>query len=421
MPGFGSGIDGTIHVVRDIAEMQKVLRSEGTYPSGAVETEWPIRQWMKERNYATQGLFGRGPEWKIVRSFLQKDLLAPASAREYIPGIFKGATRASQRFGDFSNVPASNEMSPQARSDRLTRYMNFSAMDMFAEVLFGGSGISDPGGITEQQYQEFCESAADGVLEMFNLMRDPWQRLLAVTFGITTPRVKRFQQNFNAVEQVARNRIAQFLVKLDGNSSQTLSEAERNSYLYKLLQRREESSMSDEAVIEIAVMMMVAALDTTASKLSWNVVQLAVNPELQQELYDQLDKAAQESSDSKSLPRLLLDPSRVPLLSAFVRETHRCTPALGFDLFKSLESPIEVHGTTLPSGSTVMFDCLTVQMDPNLVDDPTTFNPKRWYKEAVEERKGTPKAVIDHVFYSGPFSQGARRCPGKCLCNACSC
>jgi hypothetical protein len=37
IPGFGTGSHGTIHALTDPHEMEKVVRSEGSYPSGAVE------------------------------------------------------------------------------------------------------------------------------------------------------------------------------------------------------------------------------------------------------------------------------------------------------------------------------------------------------------------------------------------------
>lgn len=47
------------------------------------------------------------------------------------------------------------------------------------------------------------------------------------------------------------------------------------------------------------------------------------------------------------------------------------------------------------------------------MDDVDEFIPERFLSEAVEARKGTKAEVIDHPLFSGPFSQGARRCPGS--------
>ena len=45
-------------------------------------------------------------------------------------------------------------------------------------------------------------------------------------------------------------------------------------------------------------------------------------------------------------------------------------------------------------------------MDPKIVESPMEFKPERWLKDAVDRRKGTPAAIVDHPFFSGPFSQG---------------
>jgi cytochrome P450 len=47
------------------------------------------------------------------------------------------------------------------------------------------------------------------------------------------------------------------------------------------------------------------------------------------------------------------------------------------------------------------------------LDNVDEFRPERWLPEAVEARKGTAAEVLDHPLFSGPFSQGARRCPGS--------
>jgi len=163
-------------------------------------------------------------------------------------------------------------------------------------------------------------------------------------------------------------------------------------------------------MMEAAIMIMMAAVDTTAAKTSWNILQLALNQDVQDKLYQQILAAVQEEG---GLTPSLFERLQIPLLQAVVRETHRCTPPLFGDLMKVVSVPTEVYGVTLPAGSVVMFDSLTNVMDPELVEDPLEYRPERWLKDAVEARKGTPAAIIDHPFYSGPFSQGARRCPGS--------
>lgn len=94
IPNIGAGIYGTLHIVNDPHEMQKVLRSEGKFPTSSVMDLWTFRQFQDD--YGKLGrageILGYGEDWKLVRSFMQTDLLAPQSANRYLPGILE-ATR----------------------------------------------------------------------------------------------------------------------------------------------------------------------------------------------------------------------------------------------------------------------------------------------------------------------------------------
>jgi hypothetical protein len=59
MPGVGPDWYGTVYMTSDPGEMIKVLRQEGTYPSGAVENQWLFRWWVKSRNFKVAGFYGR--------------------------------------------------------------------------------------------------------------------------------------------------------------------------------------------------------------------------------------------------------------------------------------------------------------------------------------------------------------------------
>ena len=392
IPGFGTGLDGKLYIVRDLQEMMKVLKLEGSYPSGLVEREWPMIDWMNDKHYSSVGLLSRGEEWKRLRSFMQKDLLAPAAARDYLPGILMGAAKASRKAAEYAN------------DGQLDRYFNNCALDMFTEVLFGGDGGGE--GMSAEEYRIFCDSAVEGLSGMFDIIRDPMEHVYHKV-GYKSKKVKRFNELFDTMDVIARRRLEKFLVHVQNG---TLTKEEEHSYFNKLLQRQPESQVTPDELLQISTLMYVAAVDTTAAKTSWNLVQLSLHPEFQDQLYEQLARAVQKEG---SLTPNVLDKSEVPLLQAMIRETHRCTPSVFADLSKQVSESITVYGHTLPAGSTIVFDSLTHQMDPNLVEDPLSFRPERWLKESVEARKGTAAAIVDHPFYSGPFSQGARRCPGS--------
>ena len=70
----------------------------------------------------------------------------------------------------------------------------------------------------------------------------------------------------------------------------------------------------------------------------------------------------------------------------------------------------------LPKGSVVILDGFSTGMRQEFFKDPVKeIVPERFLPDAVQERKGTSAQAVDHSFFNGPFSQGARKCPGSRL------
>ncbi len=116
---------GTMFVITDPREMMAVIRQGGKYPSGLAQGFWVIRKYCKLRKmHTTHALLGKGnEEWKRIRTFFQKDLLHPESARGYIPAIIRAAKLASKG-------------APAYKNDMNT-FLAYSAFDLFSAVMFG--------------------------------------------------------------------------------------------------------------------------------------------------------------------------------------------------------------------------------------------------------------------------------------------
>jgi len=103
-PGFGKGLHGTMYNIFDPHEMAKIVRSEGSNPSGAVEQLWLWRRALRDSESALisqkndgtaqkydYGLLDQGDGWKRQRTFLQTGMLDPRAARGFVPGIVAAA------------------------------------------------------------------------------------------------------------------------------------------------------------------------------------------------------------------------------------------------------------------------------------------------------------------------------------------
>lgn len=154
-----------------------------------------------------------------------------------------------------------------------------------------------------------------------------------------------------------------------------------------------------------------AGVDTTQSAINWNMLQLANNPDAQEKV-----RAEVLSVFGKDGP-LTAEPfekmrMRLPYLRAFVRETHRLTPASPTVTNRPCPVDLELGGYLVPKETRVNFNVWNIQNDPKYVEEPEKFMPERWLDDAVEQRRGTEAGVIDHKLLSNPFSFGARMCMG---------
>ncbi|MFF9771870.1 cytochrome P450 [Streptomyces sp. NPDC014636] len=168
-------------------------------------------------------------------------------------------------------------------------------------------------------------------------------------------------------------------------------------FLSSLVSARDASGkpMDDEEVIDQALSLLVAGVETTGSTLAWLFHELAVNPQAERQVHDEVDAAAAQAiSDPRQLRRLsytarfLQETLRLHTLSFFMRRTQR---------------PCELAGVPLAVGAEVVLSPHALHRDPRWHPDPETFDPDRF-------KPGTP-AVPKGAYL--PFGTGAHRCVGE--------
>ena len=408
-PGLGKGRDGDMYVLTDPNEMQKIIRQEkGThpYPRGAIETEWPLIKWLKDTGSPlglgsndeedADGFFGRGSTWKRMRNFLQTDLLSSASAKGYIPGMVEAAEFASK------GAPAS--------SLDLNAYTNRCSFDLFCSLMLGElTRMADPNTGHSEENIEFCKAAVNGMQAMMLQIANPLQ-LVLFRFGIETSLYKQMGKDFGTTMEISRRKYNAFRARYDAGD---LTEKERDSYLARAIERQaaEDSRVTEAELAELIDASLLAAVDTTSSLISWNMMHLAINPDIQEKLHAELVENTKSSGGHITAETI---GRKSHYLHAVIRETHRLTPAMPTTVMKENSlSDIEIHGSIIPKESLFVLDSYSIGIDPDFVQDPYDFKPERWLPEAVTARKGTPSEVLDHPYYKSPFSQGSRKCPGS--------
>ena len=246
----------------------------------------------KRGEWRADGFLGRGETWKRLRTFLQKDMLSPDAAKAYIPAMVEAAEFASK------GAPASAE--------DLNAYTNRCAFDMFCSFFLGElTKMADPNTGHSSENIEFCKSAVSGFEALMGQLSNPVQ-LLLFRLGIQTSLYNEMADNLSKTTNISRKKYNEFRKRYEAGE---LNEKQRNSYLARAIERQgaEDSTISEPELAELIDLSLTAAVDTTSSLLSWNMVNLSLNPDVQEKLYAEIAENVKISVGGESLVARLVN------------------------------------------------------------------------------------------------------------------
>jgi cytochrome P450 len=355
-------------------ESMKIFRNEGPYPNG-IAGLWPVDLYLTHRMGRLDPLSTVGPDWKRMRSALQKDMFPHKVAESYLP-VINQAARNSLPF-----VPMAKEFSALAP---------FAAFDLFMSVMLGKSPRTTASLDSNEQQPhpddvKFAQNAIMGMGVLGDLLNNP-----ALAGKVDSPQFVEFKKAMDFVLDRAYVLTTDVIKEIKTKEAY----AEHPSYL------------EEEAVMELCNLLF-AGVDTTTHVLQWLVLNLAENPDkqgiLRQEVLRVLGKDG--TVNSENLPHLVY-------LNNCFRESHRLTPPGIITTYRKTVIELDVCGYSIPAGTKVNIATGPIQMDPTLVDEPTKFIPERWSEDEVKKREGTAKEIIDHSLLKRPFSFGPRMCLG---------
>jgi len=162
--------------------------------------------------------------------------------------------------------------------------------------------------------------------------------------------------------------------------------------------------LSDEDIVENALILLVAGTETTASTLTSAISFLGLHPDMFEKL--QKEQAEIISSHGEKITPEILD--KCSFLESVIQETLRIVPVSGTNLRKA-EETVVLDGKQIPKGSAVFCNIrLTHELDPQVKSESwTDFCPERWLDNDTKPKE-------DFL----PFGSGSRRCIGASLAMA---
>jgi len=170
------------------------------------------------------------------------------------------------------------------------------------------------------------------------------------------------------------------------------------------LSRDSNHGMNEVAVAYALAAPFGAGTDTTLSTIRWCLVAALTFPDITKRIQAELDSVVGRDR----LPTFD-DESSLPFLCAFIKEVTRWRPITPLAFPHATTRSDVYEGYDIPKGATVYGNIDALVMDPNVFQDPETFNPSRFL--TPHKAVGNWNGKVEGEF-TIPFGFGRRVCPG---------
>ena len=177
------------------------------------------------------------------------------------------------------------------------------------------------------------------------------------------------------------------------------SEVKGDELLQRLVGARDPASgeaMPDRLIVDNVVTFLIAGHETTSQALTWSLYLLALFPEWQEKLREEVAGVAGNRGIGRE------DIGKLPLLDAVFQEAMRLYPPAPVIMRRTVK-PTTLGGVSLDAGATVSVPVYVVHRHRKLWQDPLSFDPSRFSAEAKAGR---------HRCAYMPFGAGPRTCIG---------
>ncbi|GFR31809.1 cytochrome P450 3A8 [Trichonephila clavata] len=148
------------------------------------------------------------------------------------------------------------------------------------------------------------------------------------------------------------------------------------------------------------IMFFIAGYETTAFTLSFATYMLALHPDIQDKLYEEIVDTLNSTNGELTYEAL----QNMKYLDSIISETLRLyPPTIRLERMAVADYKLGDTGITIPKGMLINIPTYAMHRDPKLFPDPEKFDPDRFTAE--ERVKRDPYAYL-------PFGAGPRNCVG---------
>lgn len=213
---------------------------------------------------------------------------------------------------------------------------------------------------------------------------------LATPMWMPTPTIVRYKQALATLREV-----------VDATIAQRRAAAPTDDLLGRLMSACEDdvAPMSNEQLRDEVLTMLLAGHESSALTLSWTLWELALQPELQDAVAEEIERVVGSAAPSAdAVPKL-------ELTTRCIEESLRLHPPIWLFQRRTLEL-VNVGGFPIGAGEVVWLVPYLTHRNPDYWPDPERFDPSRFEESA--------KAARPRFAYY-PFGGGPRMCVGASL------
>ncbi|KAG4071346.1 hypothetical protein HA402_004050 [Bradysia odoriphaga] len=180
------------------------------------------------------------------------------------------------------------------------------------------------------------------------------------------------------------------------------------AFLDKIEENRGDADtiFTDEQLIIIVEDLFFGGLVTTGTLLTWSILFLVLNPDVQATLRREILGKMKNPTDSMQAMEL----KKIPYLKATVLEILRMANIVPIPLPRCPTQDVKMKEYIIPKGSVLFYNLHVMYNDKVYWNDPENFRPERFLNETGEIDKLRSERILNTVFGVGP-----RVCFGETL------
>ncbi|XP_074121891.1 cytochrome P450 2J2-like isoform X2 [Sminthopsis crassicaudata] len=210
---------------------------------------------------------------------------------------------------------------------------------------------------------------------------------------------KTFIKEWKKIESFIERVIEQHKEGLNPEEPQDFIDA----YLKELSKDNIHSSFSEKNLVFCTLDLFFAGTETTSTTLRWALLYMALYPEIQGKIQEEIDRVIGQSRQPT-----MADKENMPYTYAAVHEVQRMGDILPFNVPRMAAFDTTLAGYHVPKGTIVLLNLTALHRDPKEWATPKTFNPEHFLENSQFKKR---ESFL-------PFSMGKRVCLGEQLARA---